>query len=56
MLTNDSIIREYLASDEIITNFEISTTAEVHYNGKENIDGYTSLLNIFLRSMLITSK
>lgn len=37
-------------------NFEISTGAEIHYNGKENIEGYASLVNIFLRSMMMTSK
>lgn len=37
-------------------NFEITTGAEIHYNGKENIEGYASLVNIFLRSMMMTSK
>ena len=55
-LINESFLKDYLVSDEIITNFEISSTAEVHYNGKENIEGYASLLIIFLRSMLLTSK
>jgi hypothetical protein len=53
---NDPKIQEILASQDEITNFEVSTSAEIHYNGKENISGFTSLLNIFLRSMLMTSK
>jgi hypothetical protein len=28
----------------------------VHFTGKENIDGYVSLVNMFLRTMLTTSK
>lgn len=55
-LINESFLKDFLVSDELITNFEISSTAEVHYNGKENIEGYASLLIIFLRSMLLTSK
>ena len=55
-LINESFLKDFLVSDEIITSFEISSTAEVHYNGKENIEGFASLLIIFLRSMLLTSK
>ena len=53
---NDPVVKEILASEEGIMNFEISTGAEIHYNGKENIEGYASLVNIFLRSMMMTSK
>jgi hypothetical protein len=53
---NDKQINEIIANDDEITNFEISTRAEIFYTGKENIEGYASLVNIFLRSMLITSK
>jgi hypothetical protein len=53
---NDPLIKEILTSEEGIMNFEISTGAEIHYNGKENIEGYASLVNIFLRTMMMTSK
>jgi hypothetical protein len=53
---NDPVIKELLANQEDITNFEVSTSAEIHYTGKENIAGFASLVNIFLRSMLMTSK
>ena len=53
---NDPVVKEILTSEEGIMNFEISTGAEIHYNGKENIEGYASLVNIFLRSMMMTSK
>jgi len=53
---NDPIIKEIISSEEGIMNFEISTGAEIHYNGKENIEGYASLVNIFLRTMMMTSK
>ena len=45
-LINESFLKDFLVSDEIITSFEISSTAEVHYNGKENIEGFASLLII----------
>ena len=53
---NDPVVKEILTSEEGIINFEISTGAEIHYNGKENIEGYASLVNSFLRSMMMTSK
>ena len=37
-------------------NFEISTRAEIHYNSKENMEGFVSLVNMFLRTMHMTSK
>ena len=56
MNPNDPEINEILANEDDITNFEVSTSAEIHYTGKENIAGFASLVNIFLRSMLMTSK
>lgn len=56
LFVNESQIREIIENDDEISNFEISTRAEVHYTGKENIEGYASLVNMFLRSMLMTSK
>ena len=53
---NDPVVKDILTSEEGIINFEISTGAEIHYNGKENIEGYASLVNSFLRSMMMTSK
>ena len=53
---NDPVVKEILSNLDDITNFEVSTSAEIHYTGKENIVGFASLVNIFLRSMLMTSK
>ena len=55
-MTTDAQVKQILAEDDEITNFEISTRAEIHYTGKENIEGYASLVNMFLKSMLMTSK
>ena len=55
-MTTDQQVKDILLADDELTNFEVSTRAEVHYTGKENIEGYASLINIFLRSMLMTSK
>ena len=56
VMTTDAQIREILEVDDEITNFEISTRAEIHWTGKEAIEGYASLVNMFLRSMVINSK
>ena len=56
IVSNDAQIREIIAEDDDITNFDISTRAEIHFNGKENIEGFVSLVNMFLRSMHMTSK
>jgi hypothetical protein len=53
---NDPLVNEILSNEDDITNFEVSTSAEIHYTGKENITGYAALVNNFLRSMLMTSK
>lgn len=54
-MTMNSEVREILAGEEeLCTNF--TTRAEVHFTGKENIEGFASLVLIFLRSMLMTSK
>ena len=37
-------------------NFEAATRAEVHYTGKEAIEGFAALVNAFLKSMIFTSK
>lgn len=55
LLTNENILQIIEAEDQI-TNFEASTKAEVHFTGKENIEGYVSLVNMFLRTMLTTFK
>jgi len=44
-----------MAAQDDISNFEVSTSAEVHFTGKENIEGFVSLVNLFLRTMLSTS-
>jgi len=54
-MTMNSEVREILAGEEeLYANF--TTRAEVHFTGKENIEGFASLVLIFLRSMLMTSK
>ena len=56
VMTTDAQIREIIEKDDEMTNFEISTRAEIHWTGKEAIEGYASLVNMFLRSMVINSK
>ena len=53
---NDPILKEILESEDGNHSYEISTGAEIHYTGKENIEGYASLVNIFMRTMMMTSK
>ena len=60
LVTNDQAYNKYakeiLQSDEdAIKNFVIATRSEVHYTGKENIEGFASLVNMFMRSMYISS-
>ena len=59
-MTNDPTfktkVQELLQSEEDIKNFQVITHSEVHYTGKENIEGFASLVSMFMRSMLITSK
>ena len=55
-ITNSTQIDEIIADDNDIMNFDISTRAEIHFNGKENIEGFVSLVNMFLRTMHMTSK
>jgi hypothetical protein len=54
-MTINSEVREILAGEEELSaNF--TTRAEVHFTGKENIEGYASLVLIFLKTMLMSSK
>ena len=60
LITNDQAYnnkaKEILQSDEeAIKNFVIATRSEVHYTGKENIEGFASLVNMFMRSMFLSS-
>lgn len=55
-ISTDAQVKKILEAEDQITSFEVTTRAEVHYNGKENIEGYASLVNMFLRTMLMTSK
>ena len=60
LVTNDQAYNKYakeiLQSDEdAIKNFVIATRSEVHFTGKENIEGFASLVNMFMRSMYISS-
>jgi len=45
-----------MSNEENIRNFVVSTRAEVQYTGRENIEGFATLVNIFLCSMLTKSK
>lgn len=56
MQTNDPKVREILVNDnEHLLSFESLTKAEVSFAGKENIEGYASLVNMFLRSMTMNA-
>jgi len=51
-MTTDPKVADILINDEDnITSFETFTKAEIAFCGKENIEGYASLVNMFLRSM-----
>lgn len=54
-ITTDREVRQIIETEDKIANLEISTRAEVHFTGKENIEGFVSLVNMFIRTMLITS-
>ena len=59
-ITDDSVYKkkakELLETDkESILNFVVASRAEVHFTGKENIEGFASLVNLFMRSMYISS-
>ena len=55
-MTDDPKVKELLEKDEDnITSFETFTKAEIAFCGKENIEGYASLVNMFLRAMVKNS-
>ena len=54
--STDLQLTELIKAKEEIENFEISTRAEIHFSGQENVEGFASLVNMFLRTMLMTSK
>jgi hypothetical protein len=53
--TTDLEVRQIIETEDKLENLEVSTIAEVQYPGKENIEGFVQLVNMFLRTMLITS-
>lgn len=53
---SDSQLMEVIQAQEEISSFEISTRAEIHFTGQENVQAFASLVNIFLRAMLMTSQ
>lgn len=60
LITNDDAYnkqaKEILASDEdSLNNFIVATRSEVHFTGKENIEGFASLVNMFMRSMYLST-
>jgi hypothetical protein len=56
LITNDPEVQEILMNDSENNKFDVPSKAEVHYTGKENIEVFASLFNIFLRSMLLNSE
>jgi len=55
-MTDDPKVKDILFKDEDnITSFETITKAEIAFCGKENIEGYASLVNMFLRAMTKSS-
>ena len=58
LLTNDSSYKAKVNSilnEDDIENLVVATRSEIHYAGKENIEGFAALVSMFIRSMLITS-
>ena len=60
LITNDHAYnkqaKEILQTDEeALENFMIATRSEIHYAGKENIEGFAALVNMFMRSMYIST-
>jgi len=53
---NDAEVNKIIEQDDEIENFEAATRAEVHYTGKEAIEGFAALVNSFLKSMIFTTK
>ena len=53
---NDSEVNKIIEQDDEIENFEAATRTEVHFTGKEAIEGFAALVNSFLKSMIFTSK
>lgn len=58
-ITDDTVYKkkakEVLETDaDNILNFVVAGRSEVHYTGKENIEGFASLVNLFMRSMTIS--
>ena len=50
-------VRDPKMIDEItLSKYEVATRAEVQYTVRENIEGYVTLVNIFLPSMCTTTK
>jgi hypothetical protein len=59
VITNDTVYNKktkeiLLKDEEAIKNFEIAIRSEVHFTGKENIEGFASLVNLFMRSMIVS--
>mmetsp|Transcript_34712 Transcript_34712/g.53271 ORF Transcript_34712/g.53271 Transcript_34712/m.53271 type:complete len:118 (+) Transcript_34712:580-933(+) len=52
---SDSQLKDVIHTQDEISNFEISTRAEIHFTGSENIEGFASLVNHFLRAMVMSS-
>ena len=48
-------IKELIKQEEQVTGFHLVTRAEIHFTGKENMEGFVALVNMFMRTMLLTT-
>lgn len=48
-------IKEIIKQEEQINGFHLVTRAEIHFTGKENMEGFVALVNMFIRTMLLTT-
>lgn len=54
--SRDSLRDPKMIDDITLSKYEVATRAEVQYTVRENIEGYVTLVNIFLPSMCTTAK
>lgn len=53
-MTNDPRLKAMLEEENgDLNNFEIFNKGMISYSGKENIDGFVTVLNLFLRIMIL---
>ena len=55
-MTDDPKMKELILNDEVdMQKFETFTKGELSFCGRENIEGYAALVNLFLRSMTLNA-